>query len=62
MILPNHPRLRLALKIVLAVTLPLWILPLMAAVLFGLIGGLFWDAASDIVDGLPPSRGRGGGR
>lgn len=62
MILPNHSRLRLALKIVLAVTLPLWILPLMAAVLFGLIGCMFWDAVSDIVDGLPPSRGRGGGR
>lgn len=57
MILPNHPRLRFALKVVLAVTAPVWGLALIPVVFVGSIGWCFWLAASDIVDRPPRYRG-----
>jgi hypothetical protein len=61
MILPNHPRLRMALKVLLAVTCPAWALLLVPVLALYLAASMFWEAASDIVDGRP-SRGLGGGR
>ena len=49
------------LKVVLAVTLPLWMLPAIVVGVALMIGGLFWDAADSIVEPRKSS-GRGGGR
>ena len=60
MILPNHPRLRLALKVLLTVTAPLWFIP---AIVVCLCAAIVWDLYADIsrmIDG--DSHGRGGGR
>jgi hypothetical protein len=61
MLLPNHPRLRFALKLLLAVTFPIWVFALIPIAVVALVGIMVWESVCDIVDGRP-SRGLGAGR
>jgi hypothetical protein len=55
MILPNHPRARFALRVLLTITAPAWVLALIPVGIAWLMVITFWEAAGSLID-PPPTR------